>query len=80
MHIMRYISFAIVTITLIFSPLFVFAQADPHTNITPIEDQVEQNIDAFNEFVRSGDFTHKQLSEAVTDLQAVLDFYVETLE
>ena len=77
---MQYISTVLVTITLAFSPLFTFAQADPHTNITPIEDQVEQNIDAFERFVSSGDFTRDELSEAVTDLRAVLDFYVETLE
>jgi len=70
----------VITLTLLVLPAVTFGQGDPHTNITPIEVTVEKNIDAFERFVRSGDFIHKQLSEAVTDLQAVLDFYVGTLE
>ena len=76
----RHVCTMVVTLTLLVLPAVTFGQADSHTNITPIEVTVEKNIDAFERFVRSGDFTHTQLSEAVTDLQAVLDTYLKTLE
>jgi len=77
---MRYITTTIATIVLVLSPVFVSAQADPHTNITPIETQVVQNIDSFITYAQSGDVGPDKLSEAITDLQAVLDFYVRTLQ
>jgi len=76
----RHVCTMVITLTFLMLPAVTFGQADPHTNITPIEITVEKNIHAFERFVRSGDFTHKELSEAVTDLQTVLDFYVGTLE
>lgn len=77
---MRNIATIAITITLFVSPILAFAQADPHTNITPIEYQVENNIDAFTTYVQSGDFSKEQLREAIGDLEAVLDFYLRTLE
>lgn len=77
---MKNLSFLLVTITFVLSPLFVFAQADPHTNITPIEDQVVQNIEAFTAYVQSENISREQLLEAMSDLQFVLDFYLETLQ
>ena len=76
----RHVCTMAITLTLMALPAVTFGQADPHTNITPIEVTVEKNIDAFERFVRFGDFTREELSEAVTDLQAVLDFYIKTLE
>jgi len=76
----RHVCTMVVTLTFLMLPAVTFGQADSHTNITPIEVTVEENIDAFEKFVRSGNFTHKQLLEAVTDLQAVLDAYLKTLE
>jgi hypothetical protein len=76
---MRYISSVLITVVLIGSPLLVSAQADPHTNITPIEDQVVQNIDAFTKYVQSGDLSREELSEAISDLRFVLNFYLDTL-
>lgn len=59
-------------------PVTAAAAPDPHTNITPLEEYVAQEIKAFNEYVAAAeeDGVIVNLPDALDDLAGVLESYL----
>lgn len=71
--------FATIMIAAVFAlPGTAAADPDPHTNITPLEEYVVQEIKSFNEYVAAAekDGAIVNLPEALNDLAGVLESYL----
>lgn len=75
---MKYFYTTLITIALVFIPATTMAKPDPHTNITPIEEYVANEIKAFNNYVKQAETEGAavNLPEALDDLSGVLESYL----
>lgn len=74
---MKYVYIFIATVALVSLPASVSAAPDPHTNITPLDEYVAQEIKSFNSFVSQQPAPSEgRLAEAVGDITGVLESYI----
>lgn len=78
---MKYLYGTILTIALTALPMMATAAPDPHTNITPVEELVSQEIAAFNAFVTQEPApSDAEIATAIEDILGILASYQDILD
>lgn len=76
---MKYLYSIILTLIIMALPVVTFAAPDPHTNITPPDEYVANELAHFSEYVQRPNLSQAELSEALEDLSQLLSAYADIL-